>query len=94
MTLCQFRLGPAEGMLMHIAQMERTLIRERQAAGIRAAMAAGKRWGGRRPGILKADPARARVLREPGLTPREIGTAPNVSARTVARILRRPTVAR
>ena len=35
-------------LLLHIAQMERTRIRERQAAGIQAARASGKRWGGRR----------------------------------------------
>ena len=46
-------------LLLHIAQMERTRIRERQAAGIAAARANGKRWGGRKSGAgLKADPDR------------------------------------
>ena len=37
-------------LLLHIAQMERTHIRERQAAGIAAARARGRRWGGRKKG--------------------------------------------
>lgn len=39
-------------LLLHIAQMERTRIRERQAAGIAAARAKGKTWGGSDKGRL------------------------------------------
>ena len=72
---------------MHIAQMERTRIRERQAAGIAAARASGKRWGGRQPGTgRKADPDRIQSLRSRGLTNAEIASALGVSTRTVIRL--------
>ena len=74
-------------LLLHIAQMERTSIRERQAAGIAAARAAGKRWGGRKRGTgLKADPSRVRELRTRGLTNREIAKSLDVSTRTIVRL--------
>lgn len=38
------------GILSSVAAYEREVLRERQAAGIAAAKAAGKRWGGRRTG--------------------------------------------
>ncbi len=77
-------------LLLHIAQMERTRIRERQAAGIAASRANGKRWGGRRPGTgLKADPERVLALRSRGLTNDEVASALNVSTRTVIRMARR-----
>jgi len=38
------------GILASVAQYEREVARERQTAGIAAAKAAGKRWGGRRTG--------------------------------------------
>jgi DNA invertase Pin-like site-specific DNA recombinase len=77
-------------LLLHIAQMERTRIRERQAAGIAAAKASGKRWGGRKPGTgLKVSPARVLELRARGLTNAEIARACGVSVRTVIRTLRR-----
>ncbi len=38
------------GILASVAQWEREVSRERQAAGIAAAKATGKRWGGRRAG--------------------------------------------
>ena len=73
-------------LLLHIAQMERTRLRERQAAGIAAAKAAGKKWGGRKPGTgVKAQPERVLELRERGLTNREIASALRVSTRTVIR---------
>ena len=43
-------------LLLHIAQMERTRIRDRQAAGIAASRATGKRWGGRKPGTALKSP--------------------------------------
>ncbi len=76
-------------LLLHIAQMERTRIRERQAAGIQAARASGKRWGGRRPGVgRKTDPKRAHQLCQRGLTHGEIAAALAVSRRTVVRMLK------
>ena len=76
-------------LLLHIAQMERTRIRERQAAGIATAKAAGRTWGGRKPGTgVKADPKRVLELRERGLTNREIASALGVSTRTVIRALK------
>ncbi len=66
--------------------MEQTRIRERQAARIAAAQAAGKRWVGRSPGVsVKANPVRAMKLRQRGLTNREIATGLGVSVRTVIR---------
>ena len=77
-------------LLLHIAQMERTRIRERQAAGIAAARANGKRWGGRKTGTgLKADPSRVMVLRRQGLANHEIAAALGVSTRTVIRVVGR-----
>ncbi len=77
-------------LLLHIAQMERTRIRERQAAGIAASRTKGKRWGGRRPGTgLKADPKRVLALRSRGLTNDEVASALNISTRTVIRMARR-----
>ena len=76
-------------LLLHIAQMERTHIRERQASGIAAAKAAGKRWGGRKLGVgLKADSKRVQALRRRGLTNSEIASALGVSTRTVSRRMR------
>ncbi len=77
-------------LLLHLGQMERTRIRERQAAGIAAAKASGKRWGGRKPGTgFKADPDRVHQLRRSGLTTREVAAALKVSVRTVIRLARR-----
>lgn len=70
--------------------MERSRIRERQAAGIAAARANGKCWGGRTPGVgLKADPDRVAELRRRGLSNREIAAALNISTRTVIRSIKR-----
>ena len=74
-------------VLIGVAEMEQETRRERQAAGIRAAKAEGK-YRGRKPGTTKATPARARKLREKGLTAEEIGAALGVSRNTVFRYLR------
>jgi DNA invertase Pin-like site-specific DNA recombinase len=74
-------------LLLGLAQMEREAIRDRQAAGIAAARAKGKRWGGRRRGSYKADPTRVAELADKGLRPSEIATALGVSERTVYRVL-------
>ena len=77
-------------LLLHLAQMERSRLRERQAAGIAAAKATGRTWGGRTAGSgLKADPARALALQRRGLNNTEIATALGVSRRTVIRALQR-----
>ncbi len=77
-------------LLLHIAQMERSRLRERQAAGIAAAQAAGRKWGGRKPGTgLSADPQRVIELRRRGLTIREVAAALGISTRTVSRMVKR-----
>ncbi len=74
-------------LLLHLAQMERSRLRERQAAGIAAAKADGKTWGGRKPGTgLKADPERVIELRRRGLTIREVAASLGISTRTVSRM--------
>jgi DNA invertase Pin-like site-specific DNA recombinase len=74
-------------LLLGLAQMEREAIRERQAAGIAAARANGKTWGGRKRGSYKVDPARVRELAAKGLGKGEMATALGVSRRTVSRML-------
>jgi len=74
-------------LLFHIAQMERNRIRERQAAGIAAAKANGKRWGGRKRGSFKVDPVRVRQLADKGLNQTDIARALGVHRRTVGRML-------
>ena len=73
-------------LLLHIAELERGHLRDRQAAGIAAARANGQRWGGRKPGTgRKADPRRVLELRRRGLSNREVAQALGVSVRTVQR---------
>lgn len=74
-------------VLVGIAEMEQETRRERQAAGIEQAKKAGK-YRGRRKGTTKAKPARARKLRDKGLTAPEIAEALGVSRNTVFRYLR------
>lgn len=71
-------------LLLGIAEMERETLLERQRAGIDAARAAGKRWGGSKPGP-RFDVGRMEELRQAGLRQREIAAAMGVSERTVAR---------
>ena len=71
-------------VLLGVAEMETEVRRERQAVGIAAAQAEG-RYLGRRPGTTKAKPARAKRLRQRGLTYNEIATALGVSTRTAKR---------
>lgn len=68
-------------VLLAVAQMEQETRRERQAAGIAAARERGQ-YVGRKAGTTKAKPARAKQLRERGLTGREIAEALGVSLRT------------
>jgi DNA invertase Pin-like site-specific DNA recombinase len=74
------------GVLFAVAEMEQETRRERQAAGIEVAKSKGK-YKGRQPGTTKARPARARQLREQGLTLDEIATALSVTRMTVHRYL-------
>jgi DNA invertase Pin-like site-specific DNA recombinase len=69
-------------VLFAVAQMEQETRRERQAAGIAAAKAAGV-YIGRKAGTTKAKPQRAQQLRERGLTVAEIATSMGVSLRTI-----------
>lgn len=73
-------------VLFAVAEMEQQTRRERQSAGIALAKQEGK-YKGRKPGTTKAKPARARQLREQGLTDDEIASALNVTRRTVQRYL-------
>jgi DNA invertase Pin-like site-specific DNA recombinase len=69
-------------VLFAVAQMEQETRRERQAAGIAAAKAAGT-YLGRKAGTTKAKPTRAKELREKGLTVPEIADSLRISPRTV-----------
>ncbi len=73
-------------LLLGLAQMEREAIRERQAAGIAAARARGRTWGGRKRGSFKVDPARVAELTAKGLNPAEVANALRCSERTVYRM--------
>ena len=96
-TTMQIDLNGALGqtvaaLLLGLAQMEREVIRERQAAGIAAwresLTAGGKRHPGGRPrGRYKVDPKRVAELRGRGLTYREIGSALGISVPTVRNML-------
>jgi DNA invertase Pin-like site-specific DNA recombinase len=74
-------------VLFGIAEIQRTQIRERQAAGIALAKERGS-YTGRKKGTTKAKPKRARDLCEQGLTQREIAAAMNMSERTVRSYLK------
>ena len=74
-------------VLLGVAEMELEAMKERQRAGIEAAKERGV-YQGRKPGTTKARPARARELRDKGLTQNEIATTLGVSRTTVNRYLR------
>jgi DNA invertase Pin-like site-specific DNA recombinase len=71
-------------VLFGLAEIESEYRRERQAAGISVARRRGV-YRGRKKGTTKAKPARARQLRDQGLSVREIANALAVSPRTVFR---------
>ena len=75
-------------VLLGIAEMEQETRRERQRAGIVVAKKAGK-YKGRKPGTTRAQPARARELKDKGLTAAEIATALGVTRNTVFVYLRK-----
>ncbi len=74
-------------VLLAMAEMENETRKERQTVGIAAAKAKGT-YLGRQKGTTKGKPARAKTLKEKGLTPDEISTAMGVSLRTVFRYLK------
>jgi DNA invertase Pin-like site-specific DNA recombinase len=69
------------GFLFGIAEIDLANIRERQAAGIAEAKSRGV-YRGRKAGTLKADPARARELKDKGMKPTEIMKALDIGSRT------------
>jgi len=73
-------------LLLGLAEIEHSYIRERQKAGIEAAKRRGVYKGGK-PGRTKSDAMRARKLREKGNTAKEIAAALKISERTVFRYL-------
>jgi DNA invertase Pin-like site-specific DNA recombinase len=73
-------------VLFGLAEIEQEYRRERQAAGIAVAKVRGV-YGGRQKGTTKAQPGRAKTLRDRGLTLREIAKALHISERTVSRYL-------
>jgi DNA invertase Pin-like site-specific DNA recombinase len=73
-------------VLFGLAEIETEYRRERQAAGIAVAKAHGV-YQGRQQGTTKAQPPRAKALRDYGLTVVEIANALQVSVRTVSRYL-------
>jgi len=87
----QIDLGGAVGrmvasVLFGLAEIELEYRRERQTAGIAVAKGRGV-YHGREKGTTKAKPARARQLRDQGLSVSEIAHALAVSDRTVFRYL-------
>ena len=73
-------------VMFGLAEIEMEYRRERQAAGIAVARKRGV-YKGRREGTTKGAPARARQLRDRGLTVPEIATAMGIGARTAFRYL-------
>lgn len=74
-------------LLLGLAEIELEYRQERQAAGIAVAKRKGM-YKGRRKGTTKAEPARARQLRDRGLTVAEIAQALGTNKRTVQRYLK------
>lgn len=74
-------------LLFAFAEIEWTHLHERQAAGIAVAKSEGK-YTGRKPGTRKANPQRARELKEKGLTIPEIAASLKVAKSTVSEYLK------
>jgi DNA invertase Pin-like site-specific DNA recombinase len=73
-------------LLRGLAEIEHTNIKERQKAGIEAAKLRGV-YTGRARGSTKANPTRARELKQKGLTNAEVSVALGISHRTLRRYL-------
>ena len=73
-------------VLFSVAEMEQSVRRERQAAGIAEAKKRGV-YQGRKRGTTKGKPQRAKALRAKQMTLSEIGRSMGVSRRTVARYM-------
>lgn len=73
-------------LLLGLAEIEHSNIKERQKAGIEAAKLRGV-YTGRARGSTKANPNRARELKQKGLTNSEVSVALGVSDRTLRRYL-------
>jgi len=73
-------------LLLGLAEIEHSNIKERQKAGIQAAKARGV-YKGRVRGTTKAKPSRACELKNKGLSTSEIASALGTSQRTVRRYL-------
>lgn len=73
-------------LLLGLAEIEHTNIKERQKAGIEAAKLRGV-YTGRARGSTKANPIRARELKQKGLTNAEVSVALGISHRTLRRYL-------
>jgi DNA invertase Pin-like site-specific DNA recombinase len=76
------------GVLFAIAEIELQHVKERQAAGISLAKQRGV-YKGRKRGTFKAQPERAKELRDKGMTLSEIAQALGIDRRTVGRYLKR-----
>lgn len=69
-----------------IAQLERSMIRERSIAGQVAALRRGVEWGGRRPALVGERRAEALALLASGLTQAEVARRFGVHRSTVGRL--------
>lgn len=75
-------------ILGSVAQLERSMIRERSVAGQVAALRRGVRWGGRQPALAVAEVAELVKLWETGLfTMAQLGDGFGVSRSTVSNYL-------
>lgn len=84
-------VGRMIAVMLGLAEIELEYRRERQMAGIAVAKKRGK-FTGRKPGTTKANPQRAKQLKQQGLTAPEIAKAMGASLRTVWRYLERKLV--
>lgn len=69
-----------------IAQLERSMIRERSIAGQVAALRRGVEWGGRKPALMGEQRVEALALRASGLTQAEVARRFGVHRSTVGRL--------
>jgi DNA invertase Pin-like site-specific DNA recombinase len=80
-------------VLLGVAEMEQETRRERQAAGIAAARASGRRWGGSKQGRRisvadeQVDAVRRLRAQEPALPVASLARSVGLSRRTVSRLL-------